>query len=69
LDKIWLSTRDSRTRDTHYDVDGQRVDKNGMFSVGVDSMEAPGMGGVAGENINCRCTLIYDEKEIQNVGI
>ena len=70
VDKIWLSTRDSRTRDTHYDMDGVRVDKDAEFIVGgIDHMDSPGMGSVASENINCRCTLIYDRKEIQNVGI
>ncbi|MCJ7747954.1 MAG: phage portal protein, partial [Desulfobacterales bacterium] len=64
--KHWLSSRDDNTRETHlvadkeYSSEGIGVDEE--FRVGQDSMEAPGLGSLAEENINCRCTLYYTEK-------
>ena len=59
IHRIWLSTLDIRTRDTHVSIDGQREDKNGNFTfiTGVVT-QAPLMSGVAKEDINCRCTTI-----------
>jgi len=64
--KHWLTAMDEAVRDTHRKAgmdyeDGIPVDED--FEVGDDRMEAPGNGKVAGENINCRCTLYYTEKE------
>ncbi len=59
LHRIWLSTLDLRTRDTHVSIDGQKEDDNGnfTFSNGVTTA-APLMSGVASEDIHCRCTTI-----------
>lgn len=62
LKKIWISSRDATVRETHQLAestysDGIKINK--LFSVGDDSMEAPGMGSVAAENVNCRCTIGY----------
>ena len=66
LKKAWLSSRDGIERETHAAADAQYY--NGIalsdsFQVGSDSMESPGAGSVAGENINCRCTLLYIDAE------
>jgi SPP1 gp7 family putative phage head morphogenesis protein len=56
--KEWLATQDDRTRDSHTDADGQIVGIDEKFSVGADEMDAPGTGSDAGENCNCRCTIL-----------
>jgi uncharacterized protein with gpF-like domain len=65
--KHWLTAGDEHVRDSHQKAgldyaDGIPVDED--FEVGItdkDTMESPGNGKVAGENINCRCTLYYTE--------
>jgi len=60
--KVWVSSRDTHVRETHtlaeqdY-VDGIPLDQ--QFAVGNDMMEAPGLGSIAEENVNCRCTVAY----------
>jgi len=67
LRKHWLSSRDDNVRETHliadkeYSTDGIEVDEE--FRVGRDSMEAPGLGSLAEEVCNCRCTVYYTEVE------
>lgn len=58
LTKQWVSTLDSRTRDTHQELDGQKVDLDGMFEVNGLQAEAPRLFGVAEEDLRCRCTMI-----------
>ncbi|MEK6479614.1 phage minor head protein [Catalinimonas sp. 4WD22] len=62
IDKIWISTRDSRTRDKHIIADGQRVDINSNFQVGGESLPYPGGGKIPSNNIQCRCTVGYKRK-------
>lgn len=63
LDKIWLATTDGKTRDTHSEANGQRVDINALFSVGGDSARFPSDPSLsAAERCNCRCTCIYKAK-------
>ncbi|OEH86244.1 hypothetical protein BHU72_11970 [Desulfuribacillus stibiiarsenatis] len=57
LAKVWVATLDDRTRDSHQDLDGQHADKDGFFELNGMTAEAPGMFGVAEEDINCRCTF------------
>lgn len=53
--KVWVSTNDSRTRDTHQGLQGQKVEFNKNFSNG---LKYPGdQSGSASEVINCRCTM------------
>jgi hypothetical protein len=55
---VWLSQRDDSVRETHWEADGTFPDENGMFSVGDDTMDAPGNGDLAEENCNCQCVLM-----------
>jgi SPP1 gp7 family putative phage head morphogenesis protein len=62
--KMWLATKDDRTRDTHREMDGQMAEAEGpdgemyfKLPSGVLTL-APGQSGVAEEDINCRCTYI-----------
>ena len=55
--KTWLSSRDSRVRDSHLAIDGETVPLGELFSNG---MEYPGdQRGDPAESINCRCVLTF----------
>lgn len=56
LQKEWMATPDGRTRDSHVDLDGERVEIDGTFSNGCRYPADP-MGDPA-EVYNCRCTLV-----------
>ena len=62
LRKKWVATLDTRTRDTHGALDGTFADEDGLFRIHGVSAPAPGMFGIASEDINCRCTVV-DEVE------
>jgi SPP1 gp7 family putative phage head morphogenesis protein len=66
FDTIWLSTLDSRTRDTHANLDGQKADEDGNFYIGGDSAKAPGQFADVGENVNCRCTTRAEFKGLES---
>ena len=62
LNKTWLATRDSRTRETHDIADGQTVAMDELFNVGGSLLDFPGdfsNNADVSEIVNCRCTLIY----------
>lgn len=70
LDKVWLATHDKRTRDTHNEADGQRVDLNAAFNVGGDAAAYPGDPGLsAAERVRCRCTCVFKKKPTPTQGI
>lgn len=60
LGRIWQATLDRRTRDSHAELDGQRVGMEEEFEVDGDTAMFPGDFGDAGNNINCRCTVVYE---------
>lgn len=62
LEKFWISTYDSRTRDTHRVVESQNPKMmNEPFLVGMYQMQHPGdPAGGPEEVINCRCTIAYN---------
>lgn len=53
--KEWLATKDSRTRDSHRNIDGQVRPMDQPFSNG---LMYPGAPGPAKEVVNCRCALL-----------
>jgi hypothetical protein len=59
--KIWISAEDERTRVDHIATDKEShaapLAMDEMFSVGGDSMPAPGLGSDPAQNVNCRCVL------------
>jgi hypothetical protein len=62
LEKLWLSTTDTRTRESHRLADGQRVPVNEPFNVGGFELEFPGdPSGPPQEVIQCRCTMLLVE--------
>lgn len=56
LEKEWVATLDGRTRDSHANMDGERVPKDQPFSNGL--MYPGDSSGGAEEVINCRCTMV-----------
>lgn len=64
LDKVWLSTIDDRTRETHWEADGRRVPIDEKFTIGGHECDYPGDPALPPEeSVNCRCTLIYLEPD------
>jgi len=59
--RIWASALDNRTRDTHAEMDGQRIDDmDTPWTVGGTSLMYPGdPSGDPAETINCRCVEQY----------
>jgi uncharacterized protein with gpF-like domain len=63
MERMWLSTVDSRTRPTHVVADGQRTGMTEPFMVGGFALMFPGdPQGPAQEVIQCRCTTLLLEK-------
>jgi len=62
--KVWVATLDNRTRDSHAAMDTKEANEEGIFTLpsGVTA-EAPGLSGVAEEDINCRCTTVMQFKD------
>jgi HK97 family phage portal protein len=58
--KTWLAALDERTRETHVEAHGQSVGLDEDFQVGAGSGPAPGQIGLPEEDINCRCTLVWE---------
>lgn len=64
LDKVWVSTHDTRTRHDHRAADGQRVALDGVFMVGGVTMRYPGdPAAPPGQTVQCRCTMIEVEAD------
>lgn len=55
--KQWVSAGDGMERDSHMRLNGQQIEKDGVFSNGLRYPGDP-LGSPA-EIINCRCTQIY----------
>ena len=56
LQKEWMATHDTRTRESHGRIDGERVDKDAAFSNGCRFPGDP--NGAPEEVYNCRCTMV-----------
>lgn len=59
LVKIWLATNDGRTRDAHYELNGQERDIDEPFENSIGPIMFPGDPNADPANVyNCRCTLV-----------
>lgn len=56
VQKEWMATLDSRTRDSHQEMDGQRVGITRYFTNGLQYPGDP--NGAPEEVYNCRCTMV-----------
>lgn len=60
VQKTWISTHDSRTREWHSELDGQTVDRDEPFVNSLGEIMYPGDPAADPANVyNCRCTLGY----------
>jgi len=58
-EREWVATRDGRARETHLEMDGQKVAIDKKFtSPSGATADCPGSFGVAEEDIQCRCTTV-----------
>jgi hypothetical protein len=67
IDKVWLSVRDSKVRDSHRHADGQAVGLDDLFIVNGSLLDAPGdstHGAPIGETIRCRCCLRFQKTQL-----
>lgn len=56
--KVWVATKDGRTRDAHRKLDGQTVDWDESFSSSLGKIRYPGDRRAKPGNVyNCRCTM------------
>ena len=63
LEKEWLATTDSRTRDWHAELDGQTRPIDEPFENAIGKIMFPGDPSADGANVyNCRCTLVSKVK-------
>lgn len=70
INKRWIATLDSRTRDSHKEMDGEEVPYNKEFSNGLQYPGDP--HGEPAEVYNCRCTMVsiypkYEDRSKQDV--
>lgn len=74
---VWNSALDGRTRTSHRDMDGQKADNDGYFTLpsGLKT-KGPGLSGDPSEDINCRCDVTYEiigfepeKRRIQGEGV
>lgn len=57
--KEWCSMDDESVRSTHQHLNGKKIHALDVFESSGTSADCPGAFGVASEDINCRCFLMY----------
>jgi HK97 family phage portal protein len=60
-EKVWIATRDDRTRNSHQRISGERAAASATFSNGLLYPHDP--RGRADEVVNCRCALAWEVSE------
>lgn len=66
LRKVWLSALDGRTRSSHRSADGKFAGTDGNFRLFGAVFASPGNSGIAGEDINCRCSYYTKIPGVKN---
>ena len=67
VQKLWISTLDGRTRDSHRDLDGQLAEVDKPFNSILGEIMFPGDPNASPANTwNCRCTLGWEYPEYRN---
>ena len=68
LEKEWIATSDSRTRDWHNELDGVTIPIDEPFENAIGKIMFPGDPSADGANVyNCRCTLVSKVKGFKKV--
>lgn len=63
--KVWRHNGIGVPRQDHLEADGQFPNADGLFEVGGEELEAPGLGTDPANNINCHCSLGFEVDEAQ----
>ena len=59
-EKTWLSMRDERVRESHWEVDGETIGITEYFIVGGEPMLYPhDISASIGNTAGCRCSVVY----------
>jgi uncharacterized protein with gpF-like domain len=58
LTKMWVATKDGKTRDSHAVLDGKKANEQGLFETDVGLVTGPMQSGVPEFDIGCRCRTI-----------
>lgn len=62
--KVWRHNGVGQPRLDHLEADGQTADfETGLFTVGGEQLEAPGLGTDPSNNINCHCSVAFEIME------
>jgi SPP1 gp7 family putative phage head morphogenesis protein len=61
LQKMWLTAKDERVRDSHEELDGDIVPWDGTFDNGLKFPRDP--AGEAADVVNCRCAMLIVPKD------
>lgn len=67
LKKHWVTSNTENVRETHLEAERRYeagIPINQDFIVGSDTMDMPGNGTVAKENINCLCNVLYSRNNV-----
>ena len=68
LEKEWIATSDSRTRDWHEELDGVTIPIDEPFENAIGKIMFPGDPSADGANVyNCRCALVSRVKGFKKV--
>jgi hypothetical protein len=69
MEKMWITAGDDRVRDSHSELDGERIPMNEEFKSGLSYPRDPEAS--ASETINCRCTwlMIPPDADLDTGGI
>lgn len=69
ITKTWRTMEDERVRSTHKHLDGVTINNDERFVSGGGEALYPGDFGIASEDINCRCLILQEVKEIKNANL
>jgi hypothetical protein len=58
--KVWRHNGAKEPRPDHVAADGTYADEKGMFNVGGEEMQAPGLGSDPSNNIYCHCSAEFE---------
>ena len=67
IKRVWVSVKDSRTREDHVSADGKTTNKENKFELFGVEFDGPGLSGIAEEDINCRCTTAVEIGGLENI--
>lgn len=65
--RVWKHNPVGEPRPSHLAADGQRAGEDGLFHVGGEGLEAPGLGRDPANNISCHCNVQVEIEGLEDV--